>query len=165
MTQGHLTQIKFCMAIDAGAFDAFQLLHGIWRTFCAWHLTQIEIDGIWRTFCVWHLTQIEIDVIWRTFFAWHLTQINFTCQLTQIYVHGNWRRIFFFQNFFKFFFWRFFSNFFQIFFSNFLFKFFFNFFFFLATVKLSNSLQCKYLLCLKSFWKLTFWKLTFFNIF
>ena len=89
----------FCpsMAFDAEAFDAFQLLHGIWRTFCAWHLTQIEIDGIWRTFCVWHLTQIEIDVIWRTFFAWHLTQINFICQLIQIYVDGNWRRICFFQ--------------------------------------------------------------------
>ena len=107
------------MNFDAGAFDAFQLLHGIWCTFC----------------------------------AWHLTQINFTCQSTQIYVLGNWRRIFFFQHFF----WIFFLNFFQklFFLKKFLFKFFLNFFFFLATVKLSDSLLCKYILSLKSFRKLT----------
>ena len=136
MTQGHLTHISFCMAIDAGAFDAFQLLHGIWRTFCAWHLTQIEIDVIWRTFCAWHLTQIEIDVIWRTFCAWHLTQINFTCQSTQIYVHGNWRRIFFFQHFF----WIFFLNFFQklIFFKKFFIQILFEFFLLFSNCKVKR---------------------------
>ena len=110
------------------------------------------VHGIWRTFCAWHLTQIEIVVIRR---RWIL--------------HVNWRRIYFFHNFswifsFKLFFHFFFKNcfwkfilkiFLEFFFKTFFFKFFFNFFFFLATVKLSNSLLCKYILCLTSFWKLT----------
>ena len=70
------------------AFDAVHFLHGTWRTFCAWHLTQF-------TFCM----AIDADCN-----RCHLTQINFTCQLTQNYVHGNWRRIFFFNLLFSIFF-------------------------------------------------------------
>ena len=151
------------MAFDAEAlwviFNADELWRrGIWRRLnFAWQLTQGLLTHF--SFCM-AFDALFVCGIWRTFCAWHLTQINFTCQLTQIYVHGNWRRIFFFQNFFWiFFFYKiFFQIFFWFYFSNFLFKFFLNFFFFLATVKLSNSLLCKYIFCLKSFWKLTFFQ-------
>ena len=91
--EGLLTQ----MAFVPWNFDTGTLL----LRHMGWLLTQgplthriLTQGGFWRrSIFAWHMTHflcMAFDADWN---GCQLTQINFTWQLTQSYIHGNWCRI------------------------------------------------------------------------
>ena len=127
---------------------------GFWRSsLFAWHLTHflcMAFDADWNRCHLTHFLCMAFDADWNRCHLTHFLCMAFDADWLYMSIDADlfpWQltQNIFFLNFF----------FFKFFFK---FLFYFFFFFFLATVKLGNSLLCKYILSQKSFWKLTFFQ-------
>ena len=88
----HLFEGWFLTHFLGVIFDAFQFVHGIWRTFLGGDFWRIYLgDDFWRIFGGWFLTHFSfVHGIWRTFGGgdfWRISVLWFSNYFNLVYVY------------------------------------------------------------------------------